>query len=249
MRNILTVKNLCKTYKTSNIEVNALKNISLKVEEGEFLAIMGKSGSGKSTFLNIIGALDSPSLGNIKIYDKEVTKMYEEPMATVYRSENIGFIFQDFNLLKDLTVEENIVLPLILKGVNEKEAEKKTNEVMKDLNIYDWRKHRPIELSGGQKQRVAIGRAIISNPKLLLADEPTGNLDYNTSIEILNILKNTKDKLNKSIIMVTHDAEVASYADRVLFFHDGEIIEEYKLKKDNTDIDFIMNIFKKIMRL
>lgn len=126
---------------------------------------------------------------------------------------------------------------------------KQQRKLMKDLNIYDWRKHRPIELSGGQKQRVAIGRAIISNPKLLLADEPTGNLDYNTSIEILNILKNTKDKLNKSIIMVTHDAEVASYADRVLFFHDGEIIEEYKLKKDNTDIDFIMNIFKKIMRL
>lgn len=133
MGSILTVENLCKTYKTSNIEVNALKNISLKVEEGEFLAIMGKSGSGKSTFLNIIGTLDSPSLGNINIYDKKVTKMYEEPMATVYRSENIGFIFQDFNLLKDLTVEENIVLPLVLKGVNEKEAAKKTNEGFKYL--------------------------------------------------------------------------------------------------------------------
>ena len=123
------------------------------------------------------------------------------------------------------------------------------NEIMKELNIYNWRKHRPVQLSGGQKQRVAIARAIISNPKLLLADEPTGNLDYNTSIEILNVLQNMKDKLNKSIIMVTHDPEVASYADRVLFFHDGEIIEEYMIKKDNTDIDFIMNIFKKIMRL
>lgn len=249
MNKVLSVENLCKVYKTSNIDVEALKNVNLSLEEGELLAIMGKSGSGKSTFLNIVAALYSPTSGKIKLGDKEVIEIYEEPNASIYRSENIGFIFQDFNLLKDLTVEENIVLPLILKGINEKEAAEKTNEVMKELNIYDWRKHRPVQLSGGQKQRVAIGRAIISNPKLLLADEPTGNLDYNTSIEILNILQNMKTKLNQSIIMVTHDPEVASYADRVLFFHDGEIIEEYRIKRDNTDIDFIMNIFKKIMRL
>lgn len=249
MSKILSVESLRKIYKTSKIEVNALRDINLSLEEGEFLAIMGKSGSGKSTFLNIVAALDSPTSGSIKLRDKEVIEMYEEPRASIYRSENIGFIFQDFNLLKDLTVEENIVLPLILKGVKEKEAVEKTNQIMKELSIYDWRKHRPVELSGGQKQRVAIGRAIISNPQLLLADEPTGNLDYNTSIEILNILQNMKRKLNQSIIVVTHDPEVASYADRVLFFHDGEIIEEYKVKKDNTDIDFIMNIFKKIMRL
>lgn len=249
MEKILSVENLYKVYRTSNTNVNVLKDINLYLEDGEFLAIMGKSGSGKSTFLNIVAALDSPTSGKIKLEDEEIIEMYEEPNASIYRSENIGFIFQDFNLLKDLTVEENIVLPLILKGIKEKESIEKTNEIMKELNIYNWRKHRPVQLSGGQKQRVAIARAIISNPKLLLADEPTGNLDYNTSIEILNILQNMKDKLNKSIIMVTHDPEVASYADRVLFFHDGEIIQEYKIKKDNTDIDFIMNIFKKIMRL
>ncbi|MCR1951538.1 ABC transporter ATP-binding protein [Clostridium sp. DSM 100503] len=249
MKKILSVESLCKVYRISNTNVNALKDINLYLEDGEFLAIMGKSGSGKSTFLNIVAALDSPTSGKIKLEDEEVIGMYEEPNASIYRSENIGFIFQDFNLLKDLTVEENIVLPLILKGIKEKESIEKVNEIMKELNIYNWRKHRPVQLSGGQKQRVAIGRAIITNPKLLLADEPTGNLDYNTSIEILNILQIMKNKMNKSIIMVTHDPEVASYADRVLFFHDGEIIEEYKIKKDNNDIDFIMNIFKKIMRL
>lgn len=248
MEKILSIENLTKQYKNSSVEVQALKGVSLELEEGEFVAVMGKSGSGKSTFLNIVAALDSPTSGSIKLRNEEVIDLYEEPMASEYRGKNIGFIFQNFNLLKDLTVEDNIALPLILKGINVEEALKRTEEIMKELNIYDWRKHRPIELSGGQQQRVAIGRAIITNPPLLLADEPTGNLDYNTSIEILQILQNMKQKLKQSIIMVTHDPEVATYADRVVFFHDGSIIQEYKLNKDGTDIDVIMNIFKESMR-
>lgn len=248
MEKILSIENLTKQYKNSSVEVQALKGVSLEVEEGEFVAVMGKSGSGKSTFLNIVAALDSPTSGSIKLRNEEVIDLYEEPMASEYRGKNIGFIFQNFNLLKDLTVEDNIALPLILKGINVEEASKRTEELMKELNIYDWRKHRPIELSGGQQQRVAIGRAIITNPPLLLADEPTGNLDYNTSIEILQILQNMKQKLKQSIIMVTHDPEVATYADRVVFFHDGSIIQEYKLNKNGTDIDVIMNIFKESMR-
>lgn len=248
MEKILSIENLTKQYKNSSVEVQALKGVSVEVEEGEFVAVMGKSGSGKSTFLNIVAALDSPTSGSIKLRNEEVIDLYEEPMASEYRGKNIGFIFQNFNLLKDLTVEDNIALPLILKGINVEEASKRTEELMKELNIYDWRKHRPIELSGGQQQRVAIGRAIITNPPLLLADEPTGNLDYNTSIEILQILQNMKQKLKQSIIMVTHDPEVATYADRVVFFHDGSIIQQYKLNKDGTDIDVIMNIFKESMR-
>lgn len=248
MEKILSIENLTKQYKNSSVEVQALKGVSLELEEGEFVAVMGKSGSGKSTFLNIVAALDSPTSGSIKLRNEEVIDLYEEPMASEYRGKNIGFIFQNFNLLKDLTVEDNIALPLILKGINVEEALKRTEEIMKELNIYDWRKHRPIELSGGQQQRVAIGRAIITNPPLLLADEPTGNLDYNTSIEILQILQNMKQKLKQSIIMVTHDPEVATYADRVVFFHDGSIIQEYKLNEDGTDIDVIMNIFKESMR-
>ena len=248
MEKILSIENLTKQYKNSSVEVQALKGVSLEVEEGEFVAVKGMSGSGKSTFLNIVAALDSPTSGSIKLRNEEVIDLYEEPMASEYRGKNIGFIFQNFNLLKDLTVEDNIALPLILKGINVEEASKRTEELMKELNIYDWRKHRPIELSGGQQQRVAIGRAIITNPPLLLADEPTGNLDYNTSIEILQILQNMKQKLKQSIIMVTHDPEVATYADRVVFFHDGSIIQQYKLNKDGTDIDVIMNIFKESMR-
>lgn len=248
MNKILSIEKLIKVYKNSSIEVEALKGVDLDLYEGEFIAIMGKSGSGKSTFLNILAALDSPTSGTISLRSQKVIDFYEEPMASQYRSENIGFIFQNFNLLKDLTVEENIILPLILKGEDISEANKKTVVVMKDLGIYEFRKHRPIELSGGQQQRVAIGRAIITKPPLLLADEPTGNLDYNTSIEILNILQDMKLKLKQSIIMVTHDPEVATYADKVIFFHDGKIIDKYKLNKDKKDIDVIMNTFKKNMR-
>ncbi|HDR4911439.1 ABC transporter ATP-binding protein [Bacillus cereus] len=242
---VLSVEDLSKTYIGDGFKVNALDNISFQLHRGEMIAIMGTSGSGKSTLLNILGALDKPTLGSIKLNGKHVKDIFIEPSASLYRQENIGFIFQSFNLLKDLSVEENISLPLILKNVNKREITEKSNEIMNLLGLVKWKKHRPTQLSGGQQQRVAIGRAIITAPPIVLADEPTGNLDFNTSSEILHILVDMKRKFNQSILIVTHDANVATYADRVLFFHDGRIVDEYKCG-DYDSLDDILEKFKKI---
>ncbi|MFK4378151.1 putative ABC transport system ATP-binding protein [Bacillus sp. RC218] len=242
---ILAVEDLSKTYIGDEFKVNALDNISFQLHKGEMIAIMGTSGSGKSTLLNILGALDKPTSGSIKLNGKYVKDIFIEPSASLYRQENIGFIFQSFNLLKDLSVEENISLPLILKNINKREITEKSNEIMNLLGLAKWKKHRPTQLSGGQQQRVAIGRAIITAPPIVLADEPTGNLDFNTSSEILHILVDMKRKFNQSILIVTHDANVATYADRVLFFHDGRIVDEYKCG-DYDSLDGILEKFKKI---
>lgn len=184
------------------------------LNKGEQLAIMGSSGSGKSTLLNVLGALDSSDSGKVYINGALQEDYHIEPFATKYRSENIGFVFQSFNLLRDLTVEENVALPLILNGLKSKEVQKKVDEDLELVGLLRWKKHKSSELSGGQQQRVALARAKITEPNLLLADEPTGNLDYNTSLEVLKIFKMMREKLNQSIIIVTHDPMVASYADR-----------------------------------
>lgn len=242
---ILAIEDLSKTYIGDGFKVNALNNISFKLHKGEMIAIMGTSGSGKSTLLNILGALDKPTVGSIKLKGEYIKDIFLEPFASLYRQENIGFIFQSFNLLKDLTVAENISLPLILRKTETREITQKVNEIMDILGLTKWENHRPTQLSGGQQQRVAIGRAIITSPPIVLADEPTGNLDFNTSIEILNILVNMKKKLNQSILIVTHDANVATFADRVLFFHDGRIVDEYICEK-NDSLNDILEKFKKI---
>lgn len=245
---VLKIEGLSKSYGSKNNKILALRNVSFSLHKGELLAIMGSSGSGKSTLLNILGALDSPDSGKVYI-NGELQKDYHiEPFATKYRSENIGFIFQSFNLLRDLNVEENIALPLILKGIDSKEIQKKIDKELELVGLTRWKKHRPSELSGGQQQRVAIARAKITEPDLLLADEPTGNLDYNTSLEVLNIFKMMREKLNQSTIIVTHDPMVASYADRVLFFYDGQIVDEYKNKESNDEnIDIILDKFKGVI--
>ena len=245
---VLRIEKLSKSYGLNNNKVLALRNVSFSLHKGELLAIMGSSGSGKSTLLNILGALDSPDSGKVYI-NGELQKDYHiEPFATKYRSENIGFIFQSFNLLRDLNVEENIALPLMLKGIDSKEIQKKVAKELELIGLTRWKRHRPSELSGGQQQRVAIARAKITEPDLLLADEPTGNLDYNTSLEVLNIFKMMREKLNQSTIIVTHDPMVASYADRVLFFYDGQIIDEYKNKENNEEnIDIILDKFKGVI--
>jgi putative ABC transport system ATP-binding protein len=225
---VLEVSNLSKIYKGIGNEVTALDKVAFKLNNGELLAIMGTSGSGKSTLLNILGALDEPSGGKVILNGKESKDFFKEPKATIYRRENIGFIFQSFNLLKDLTVEENVGLPLILKGVAKREVDRKVDEMLELVGLSNWKKHRPIQLSGGQQQRVAISRALITTPPIVLADELTGNLDFNTTKDILNVLVDMKNRLNKSIIVVTHDPNVAMYSDRVLFFHDGKIVDEYK---------------------
>ncbi|MBY6277913.1 ABC transporter ATP-binding protein, partial [Symbiobacterium thermophilum] len=199
------------------------------------------------TLLNILGALDEPNEGMIMLNGMVKENMFTEPYATQYRRENIGFIFQSFNLLKDLTVEENIALPLILKGKESDEIDKKVRQMLEMVGLMEWKKHRPIQLSGGQQQRVAIARALITSPPIVLADEPTGNLDFNTSTDILNVLVDMKKRFHQSMIVVTHDPFVATYADRVLFFHDGQIVDVYRCTYEQEDLDRILEKFKKIM--
>lgn len=244
---LLSVKNLSKTYKGSGYEVKALKNASFELYRGELLAVMGTSGSGKSTLLNIIGALDEPNEGTITLNGTVKENIFTEPHATHYRGENIGFIFQSYHLLKDLSVEENIALPLILKDVDKKEIDERVRQMLEMVGLTNWKTHRPIQLSGGQQQRVAIGRALITSPPIVLADEPTGNLDFNTSTDLLNVLVDMKERFNQSIILVTHDPMVATYADRVLFFHDGEIVDEYRCSNGPKDMDYILMKFRNMM--
>jgi len=244
---VLDIKELSKVYKSEKHKVEALKDISFQLYRGEMVAVMGTSGSGKSTLLNILGALDEPTAGAIKVNGKYSKEMFQEPQASLVRRDNIGFIFQSFHLLKDLTVEENIALPLILKGMKERVITSKVNQVIELMGLTEWKSHRPVQLSGGQQQRVAIGRAIITEPPIILADEPTGNLDFNTSVDILNALVDTKTRLKQSILLVTHDPHVATYADRVLFFHDGHIVDEYKCNAHN-DLEYILEKFKLITK-
>lgn len=243
---VLEVDDLYKSYKGKGLEVKALKGVSFKLHAGEFVAIMGTSGSGKSTLLNVVGALDNPSSGKIRLNGIDAEGFFTEPQATDYRRENIGFIFQSYNLLKDLTVEENIALPLLLKAETQKSIDSKTTYMIQRMGLSNWKDHRPVQLSGGQQQRVAIGRALIGEPPILLADELTGNLDANTSDEILKVLILMKEELNQSILVVTHDPHVATYADRVLFFHDGRIVDEYSCSGEK-DLEQIMKISKSIL--
>ncbi|MGF9891184.1 ABC transporter ATP-binding protein [Priestia megaterium] len=244
---ILDIKDLSKIYKGDGYEVKALNQISFQLELGEMVAIMGTSGSGKSTLLNILGALDELTTGTVKLNGVYSKEMFQEPQASVYRRDNVGFIFQSFHLLKDLSVEENIALPLVLKGIKTEVIDTKVEKIINLMGLTDWRKHRPVQLSGGQQQRVAIGRAIITEPPIILADEPTGNLDFNTSEDILNTLVSAKKQLNQSILIVTHDPNVATYADRVLFFHDGNIVDTYSCNGSN-DLDYILEKFKLITK-
>jgi len=244
---LLSVQNLSKTYVDEKQQVEALKGVSFELERGEMLAIMGTSGSGKSTLLNILAALDKPDAGEILVEGVHDPQMFIEPHATQYRARNIGFVFQSFNLLEDLTAEENIALPLILQGYTADSMKEQLDWTLGFLKLKKWRDHLPSHLSGGQQQRVAIGRALIADPPIILADEPTGNLDYNTSTDVLKVLVATKERLNQSIIMVTHDPGVAAYADRILFFHDGHIVDQYVCTKTADDMANILGIFKKLL--
>lgn len=242
---ILSVDKLSKTYPGDANPVAALRQVSFDLYEGEMLSIKGTSGSGKSTLLNILGCLDEPDSGSIRLRGLQQARLFREPEASAYRAENIGFVFQSYHLLKDLTVEENVALPLILQGVD---PSAKVNEMLELVGLTKWKRHRPVQLSGGQQQRVAIARALITTPPIVLADEPTGNLDYRTSVEILNLFMLAKETLNQSMILVTHDPMVASHADRVLFFHDGSIVDHYPCRKHPSDVDEILAKFKTMMR-
>lgn len=220
--NILEVNELCKTYGSGETKVNALKNASFSVAKGEFIAVVGESGSGKSTLLNSIGALDTPTSGNIVIDGKDISKM-EEKKLTVFRRRNIGFIFQAYNLIPELNVEQNIMFPVLLDY--QKPNMKYVNEILSVLGLQERKKHLPHQLSGGQQQRVAIGRALITRPTLILADEPTGNLDSKNSDDVISLLHMTAEKYKQTIIMITHNPNIASVADRVLQVTDGIVTD------------------------
>lgn len=220
---ILKVKNLTKTYGTGSTKVIALNNVSFEVEKGEFVAIVGASGSGKSTLLHLIGGVDKPDSGEIYIDGENICKYNEDKLA-IFRRRQVGLIYQFYNLIPILNVEENITLPLSLDS--RKVDEEKLNELIKLLGLTNRRKHLPNELSGGQQQRVSIGRALITNPTIILADEPTGNLDTTTSDEIVNLLKKSNKDYKQTIIMITHNMEIAKCADRIIKLEDGSIISE-----------------------
>ncbi len=220
--NLLEVKNICKTYGSGETAVHALKNVSFSVPKGEYVAVVGESGSGKSTLLNMIGALDAPTSGQVLVDGKDIFSM-DDRKLTVFRRRNIGFIFQSFNLVPELTVEQNIMFPMLLDY--QKPDKKYLEELLAVLNLKDRRNHLPSQLSGGQQQRAAIGRALITRPSLILADEPTGNLDTQNSSEVISLLKEASKKYEQTILMITHNRSIAQTADRVLQVSDGVLTD------------------------
>ena len=220
--NLLEVKSVSKTYGEGDTAVHALKKVSFSVPKGEFVAVVGESGSGKSTLLNMIGALDTPSFGKVYIDSKDIFAMKERNL-TVFRRRNIGFIFQSFNLIPELTVEQNMVFPVLLDY--QKPNREYMEELLAILNLEERKDHLPCQLSGGQQQRVAIGRALITRPALILADEPTGNLDTQNSREVVSLLKEASKKYEQTIVMITHSRGIAQTADRILQVSDGELTD------------------------
>lgn len=220
---ILRVENLCKQYGKGENKVIALNNVSFKVNKGEFVAIVGASGSGKSTLLHLIGGVDRPTSGKVFIDGKDIYKFNDDELA-IFRRRQVGLIYQFYNLIPILDVEENITLPLDLDNRNVNKQ--KLNELIKELGLENRKKHLPNELSGGQQQKTSIGRAIITNPAIILADEPTGNLDSKASDEIVALLKKSNKDYKQTIIMITHNMEIAKIADRVIKIEDGKIAGE-----------------------
>lgn len=241
---VLNIQNLKKVYgsKFGGIKYPALNDINLKVQNGEFVGIMGPSGSGKTTFLNVISTIDKPTSGSVFVDGMDITKL-KEPHLSSFRREKLGFIFQDFNLLDTMTLKENIVLPLALCKTKHSIIEKRLLDISTKLGISELLNKYPYEVSGGQKQRAAAARAIITNPKLILADEPTGALDSKSSKELLNCLEYLNVNTNATILMVTHDAFAASYCKRVIFIKDGELFNEI-YRGDMTRKLFYQNILK-----
>lgn len=228
---ILKVEKLCKTYGTGDARVEALKSVSLTLEKGEFAAVVGESGSGKSTLLNLVGGLDTPNAGKVFLDGKDLFVMKEKEL-TVFRRRNIGFIFQGFHLIPELTVEQNLVFPVLLDY--KKPDMDYVEELLGSLGLKERRKHLPSQLSGGQQQRVAIGRALMNHPALILADEPTGNLDSKTSREVISLLHGISRKYRQSVLMITHNMNIAADADRVFRVTDG-CLEEVNSGREACD--------------
>ncbi len=224
---MIEIKNLSKVFRTEEIETVALNDITMRVEEGEFIAVMGPSGCGKSTLLNVVGLLDNPTSGEYALDGQEVGKLKEKD-RTKARKGKIGFVFQSFNLIEEMTVFENVELPLTYLHVSKSERKKRVEEALKKMNISHRAGHFPNQLSGGQQQRVAIARAVVAEPKLILADEPTGNLDSKNGLDVMNLLTQLNHE-GATIVMVTHSQHDASFAHRIINLFDGKIVAETKL--------------------
>lgn len=229
-KSLIRIENVWKTYTIGENKVHALRGLNLDIKKGEFVAIQGPSGSGKSTAMNMIGALDTPSKGAVYLDGHNIAMLTESRLAQI-RGKKIGFIFQQFNLIPSLSALENVELPLIFQGIPSEERKQKAKEQLIAVGLGDRLNHRPTELSGGQQQRVAIARALAGDPEMILADEPTGNLDSKTGETVLSFLESLHEKKGKTIVMVTHDASVAKAADKVEFLKDGEITKSIVHKR------------------
>ncbi|MDP4210678.1 MAG: ABC transporter ATP-binding protein [Bacteroidota bacterium] len=225
MEEIIKIKDIVKNYKIGTVVVNALRSVSLTIHRNEYVAIMGPSGSGKSTMMNIIGCLDTPTSGQYFLNNHDASKMADDNLAEV-RNKEIGFVFQTFNLLPRYTAIENVMLPLIYAGVPKHERVERATKALESVDLLDRMTHKPNELSGGQRQRVAVARALVSNPSIILADEPTGNLDTKTSIDIMNLFAEIHSKGN-TIVLVTHEEDIARHAHRIIRLRDGHIESDH----------------------
>ena len=243
---MIEIKGLNKVFRTEEVETAAINNISLQVEKGEFVAIMGPSGCGKSTLLNILGMLDSPTSGKYYLDGVEVGHM-KESERTETRKGKLGFVFQSFNLIEEMNVFENVELPLTYMKIKHSERKRRVEETLKRMSIDHRAGHFPTQLSGGQQQRVAIARAVVINPMLILADEPTGNLDSNSSKQVIHTLSYINQEFGKTIVMVTHDPQMASYCSRLILLKDGVILED--LKNSGNQDAFYQEILGKMKEL
>ncbi|NSW52227.1 MAG: ABC transporter ATP-binding protein [Anaerolineae bacterium] len=234
-----------KKYDMGDITVNALQGVDFSVNGGEFVAIMGPSGSGKSTLLHILGGLDTPNQGTVSLAQNNLAKLQDQAL-TLCRRKNIGFVFQFFNLLPTLTAEENILLPLMIDGKDLRPYREWLDTLLAMVGLIDRRYHRPDQLSGGEQQRVALARALITKPSILLADEPTGNLDSKTGTVIMELMRRSCDELGQTIVMVTHDSRASAYADRVVFLKDGKVHSEKSFDRSNEFTDRLRTVIQMI---
>ena len=227
MENIISVQDVSKIYRIGNEKVVALDNVSLNISKGEICCFLGTSGSGKSTLLNLLAGLERPTKGRIIIKNTELNKLNENKL-TKFRQNHVGFVFQSYNLIPTMTALENVCMPLTFKGISKKKREKRARKMLKDVGLETHLKHKPTQMSGGQQQRVGIARAFVSKPEIVFADEPTGNLDTKTTLEVMNLITNMARENNQTLVIVTHDIEISQYADRIFYIRDGRIdrIEE-----------------------